>query len=221
MIEYLLKMNVAAYDAVRTEFRLGMTEKDIEAIILNTYKSVAGDNYTFCGDVIGGKRTAEIEGGAGNYVLKVGDALILDLQPQIEDTFCDTTRTFFIGQPDDEMREAYNKVSNTLLMLEHFFKPNVKACEIYSEMDKISGKYGYKCPHHAGNIIGKNRSIVPEFLPDVSDNIKAGNVVALEPGFYKKNRFGIRLENNYKLTSSGIVNLFDYSLNIENFILGV
>ena len=68
MIEYLLKMNVAAYDAVRTEFRIGMTEKDIEAIILNTYKNVAGDNYTFCGDVIGGKRTAEIEGGAGNYV---------------------------------------------------------------------------------------------------------------------------------------------------------
>ena len=64
-----------------------------------------------------------------------------DLQPQIEDMFCDTTRTFFIGQPDDEMREAYNKVRNTLLMLEHFFKPNVKACEIYSEMDKKVGHW--------------------------------------------------------------------------------
>ena len=38
MIENLLRMNAAAYDAVRTEFRLGMTEKDIEAIILNIKK---------------------------------------------------------------------------------------------------------------------------------------------------------------------------------------
>ena len=37
MIEYLLKMNAVAYDAVKTEFSPGMTEKDIETIILNTY----------------------------------------------------------------------------------------------------------------------------------------------------------------------------------------
>lgn len=29
MIDYLLKMNAAAYDAVKTEFCAGMTEKDI------------------------------------------------------------------------------------------------------------------------------------------------------------------------------------------------
>ena len=221
MIEYLLKMNAAAYDAVKTEFCPGMTEKDIETIILNTYKGICGNDFSFCGDIIGGKRSAGIDGGADGYVLQFGDALILDLQPEISGVFCDTTRTFFIGEPGKEMRRAYDNVKNTLLRLEQFLKPNIRACDIYSEMNAITEKYGYKCPHHAGHIIGKNRSITPEFLPDISESIRSGNTVALEPGFYKENCFGIRLENNYGITQSGMLRLFDYSLDIENFIIEV
>lgn len=221
MIEYLLKMNAAAYGAVKAEFCFGMTEKDIEKIILNTYKSICGNAFSFCGDIIGGKHSADIDGGADDYVLQLGDALILDLQPEINGVFCDTTRTFFIGEPGEEMRRAYDNVKNTLLRLERFLKPNIKACDIYSEMNAITEEYGYKCPHHAGHIIGKNRSIAPEFLPDISESIRTGNTVALEPGFYKENCFGIRLENNYGITQSGTLRLFDYSLDIEDFIIGV
>ena len=187
MIEYLLKMNAAAYGAVKAEFCFGMTEKDIEKIILNTYKSICGNAFSFCGDIIGGKHSADIDGGADDYVLQLGDALILDLQPEINGVFCDTTRTFFIGEPGEEMRRAYDNVKNTLLRLERFLKPNIKACDIYSEMNAITEEYGYKCPHHAGHIIGKNRSIAPEFLPDISESIRTGNTVALEPVFYKEN----------------------------------
>lgn len=214
-------MNAAAYDAVKTEFCLGMTEKDIETIILNTYRGICGNDFSFCGDIIGGKRSADIEGGADGYVLQLGDALILDLQPEINGVFCDTTRTFFIGEPGEEVRGAYDNVKNTLLRLENFLKAGVKACDIYSEMNAITEEYGYKCPHHAGHIIGKKRSIAPEFLPDISESIKAGDTVALEPGFYRENRFGIRLENNYRITRSGMLSLFDYSPDIENFIIGV
>ena len=221
MIEYLLKMNAAAYGAVKAEFCFGMTEKDIEKIILNTYKCICGNAFSFCGDIIGGKHSADIDGGADDYVLQLGDALILDLQPEINGVFCDTTRTFFIGEPGEEMRRAYDNVKNTLLRLERFLKPNIKACDIYSEMNAITEEYGYKCPHHAGHIIGKNRSIAPEFLPDISESIRTGNTVALEPGFYKENCFGIRLENNYGITQSGTLRLFDYSLDIEDFIIGV
>ena len=214
-------MNAAAYGAVKAEFCFGMTEKDIEKIILNTYKSICGNAFSFCGDIIGGKHSADIDGGADDYVLQLGDALILDLQPEINGVFCDTTRTFFIGEPGEEMRRAYDNVKNTLLRLERFLKPNIKACDIYSEMNAITEEYGYKCPHHAGHIIGKNRSIAPEFLPDISESIRTGNTVALEPGFYKENCFGIRLENNYGITQSGTLRLFDYSLDIEDFIIGV
>lgn len=221
MIDYLLKMNAAAYDAVKTEFCAGMTEKDIETIILNTYKCICGNAFSFCGDIIGGKHSANIDGGADDYVLQFGDTLILDLQPEISGVFCDTTRTFFIGKPGKEVRRAYENVKNTLLRLEQLLKPNIRACDIYSEMNAITEEYGYKCPHHAGHIIGKNRSIAPEFLSDNTESIRAGNTVALEPGFYKENCFGIRLENNYRITQSGMLRLFDYSLDIENFIIEV
>ncbi len=220
-IEYLLEMNAAAYDAVKAGFHLGMTEKDVETIIFNTYKSICGNPFSFCGDIVGGKRSANMEGEAGSYVLQPGDTLILDLQPQIDSVFCDTTRTFFIGEPGNEVRRAYSHVKNTLSQLESFVKPDIKVCDVYSEMNRFLEQYGYNCPHHAGHIIGKKRLIFPEFLPEVPDIVKVGDTIALEPGFYRKNCFGIRLENNYQVTPSGMLRLFDYTSDIEDFIIEI
>ena len=44
-------------------------------------------------------------------------------------------------------------------------------------------------------------------------------LVALEPGIYLENKFGIRVENNYRVTKNGGVNVFDYTIDIEDFIL--
>ena len=41
-IEFLLKMNEYAYDSVRNKYCLGMTEKDIEQIIVSSYRKMAG-----------------------------------------------------------------------------------------------------------------------------------------------------------------------------------
>lgn len=213
-------MNRAAYTAVRESFRLGMTEKDVEQLILDAYRRVAGDSFTFCGDIVGGKRSADIEGGATDYVLQTGDALILDLQPQIDGVFCDTTRTFFVGEPGDAVRAVYGAVKNTLLRLEKQLHSGVQACTLYTEMQNSLKEYGCSCPHHAGHGIGRNREIRPEFLPEVSETVIAGEVVALEPGVYQEDGFGIRLENNYLITLHGGQPLFDYSLDIDDFVLG-
>ena len=49
-------------------------------------------------------------------------------------------------------------------------------------------------------------------------DIISGNFYTIESGIYKD--FGIRLENDYLITESGCENLFDYPLDIENFIIG-
>ena len=220
-IEFLLKMNEYAYDSVRNKYCLGMTEKDIEQIIVSSYRKMAGNDFSFCGDIIGGIRSADIEGPAGDYILKPGDTLILDLQPHIDGVFCDTTRTFFIGEPSDDAKKVYRLVKDTLLQLEKVLKPNICTDYIYDCMQRSLRSNGFNCPHHAGHIIGKNREIDPEFLPDISENIKIGTLAALEPGIYEKDKYGIRLENNYIVTDDGCKNLFNYTLDIEDFIIKV
>lgn len=44
-------------------------------------------------------------------------------------------------------------------------------------------------------------------------------VVALEPGLYVQGEFGIRIENNYVITSNGARRLGDLSLEIGSYVL--
>lgn len=74
-------------------------------------------------------------------------------------------------------------------------------------------------PHHAGHLFGTAHLLQPQFLPDRDGVLKTGNLVTLEPGLYPEGRFGIRLEDNYDITQNGCRNLFDYTVNIKDFVL--
>ena len=74
-------------------------------------------------------------------------------------------------------------------------------------------------PHHAGHQFGVEPVMQPQFLPEKRALLKKDMLVTLEPGLYFENRFGIRVEDNYIITETGFVNLFDYTLKIEDFIL--
>ena len=44
-------------------------------------------------------------------------------------------------------------------------------------------------------------------------------MVALEPGVYYEGEFGVRLENNYRITEKGAECLSPYTLEMEDYIL--
>ena len=44
-------------------------------------------------------------------------------------------------------------------------------------------------------------------------------LVALEPGVYLPGKFGLRVENNYRVTKDGGVDVFGYTTRLEDFII--
>ena len=210
-----LKLNKLAYDAVRENFKRGMSEADIKQIILTACK----ESEDYSGDIVGGVRTSFIEGDATDYVLKEGDALILDLQFKLDGVWTDTTRTFFVGKPSKEQREAYNLCLKAKQAGESALKSGVKACEVFGAVKTAFSPFEDKFPHHAGHIFGLERLIQPQFLPEIETLVKENSFATLEPGIYFENNFGIRVEDNYFVTNTGVINLFDYSTDLEDFIL--
>lgn len=199
------------HDTLRAELHIGMKENEISEII-DSFGAV------WQGDIVSGKRSADVEGAATDRVIKEGDTLITDIQFFDGEMWSDITRTYIFGTPQNEVSELYEKTENALKNAEKLLKSGAKCSEIYDFLQReINSEYAFK--HHAGHLIGDKPLIKPQFLPDSKENLKAGMAVTLEPGVYVPGKFGIRIENNYLIFESCFETLFDYATNIENFTI--
>lgn len=199
------------HDTLRKELHIGIKENEIAAII---------DSFgvIWQGDIVSGERSANIEGAATDRVIKDGDALIMDIQFYDGQMWSDITRTYFFGSPSNRMTNFYAKTEKALKEAEQLLKKGTTCSEIYNFLQKtMDSEYSFK--HHAGHLIGDKPLLKPQFLPESHECLIAGMAVTLEPGVYVPNEFGIRIENNYWITDNGFEKLFDYTQNIEDFII--
>ena len=219
MIERLLSYNRAVYEALRSALRPGMREKDARRVIDEAYECAAGVPVPYIFDLVSGERTLEIGGEDTDRVLRAGDTVIVDLSPHLHGGWCDTTRTFFIGEPSRQSLRQYGALQETLARMEAFVRPGMKGREIYAAMSRCLTDRGFSpLAHHAGHCITAGDCCArPEFVEEEEREIREGMLIALEPGSYEET--GIRIENNYRVTGDGIVSLFTYPLEPEYFIM--
>lgn len=210
-----LSFNRVAYDAVKEKFRRGMCENDIKKIIL----TACCDANDFSGDIVAGVRASQIEGDATDYTLKDGDCLILDLQFKCDGVWSDTTRTFFVGQPGGDVKNAYEKCLAAKKAGEKVLKNGVAAGRTYDAVKDALSPFRENFPHHAGHLFGVEKLMQPQFVANNETLVHTNDFVTLEPGVYFKDRFGVRIEDNYVITDNGFENLFDYPLQLEYFII--
>ena len=217
-----LEVNKAVYDAVRKNLKAGVSERDIYELTKTVVDKMLSDvSHEFIGDFVGGKHCSLIGGDATDYKLAEGDGFILDLSVRYENTWSDTCRTFFLGEPSAEIKKAYD----TVLKLQSFGASAVKP-EICAEDVKITAEntlksmgYSGMMPHHMGHLIGSEPYMTPAFDIGHKDKIKTGVFFTLEPGLYKNDSWGLRVENDYVLEANGAKLLFDYPTEIDYFIV--
>ena len=80
--------------------------------------------------------------------------------------------------------------------------------------------FGGRMPHHGGHLVGPAPYLKPAFEDGCDDAVEAGGVCTLEPGVYFEGEWGMRVENDYLVTASGVENLFDYPREIDYFTAG-
>lgn len=135
--------------------------------------------------------------------LKKGSVLLLDSGGQYFDGTTDVTRTIAIGNPTPDMIEK-----NTLVLKAHIalasavFHKNTTGNELDLLARQPLLKLGLDYEHGTGHGVGFF-SNVHEGPARISIHAKksapftAGMITSIEPGYYKENAFGIRIENLY------------------------
>ena len=217
-----LEANRAAYEAVRTGLRVGMTEKDAYALVAAAVDRVCGDEaHEFIGDFVGGARTGSIEGPPTDYVFKEGDLFIIDLSVRRGSVWSDTCRTFFLGEPSPRQREAYAAVLAAMDAGVRAVRAGIVASSVRPPMVAELDARGFAglMPHHGGHLVGPAPYAKPAFEDGCDGIVNEGDVCTLEPGVYIAGEWGMRVENDYLVGADGLRNLFDYPREIEYFVV--
>ncbi len=213
-IRHTIRGADAVYTKAREILRPGISEIEL-------YAQLHAAATEACGELLSGWgndfQSGTPSGLARQRPTRAGELLPFDIGVGVRGYRSDLCRTFSVdGQPTDIQLEAHAKVLEMLDLAESTMRAG-KSCRalfetIHSELD---GWKGYRFKHHLGHGIGLDAHEVPRLNPCYDDEFKVGDVVAVEPGVYGGDlNAGIRLEQNYLVTPSGIERLSTYPLDL-------
>ena len=131
--------------------------------------------------------------------LKKGDIYLVDSGGQYEFGTTDVTRTISLDNSNKKIKNIFTRVlKGHIAVADYKLKDDSSGSRIDSVARKYLKKIGLDYAHGTGHGVGYFLN-VHEGPHAISKNnkikLKEGMVVSNEPGYYEKNKFGIRIEN--------------------------
>jgi Xaa-Pro dipeptidase len=152
----------------------------------------------------------------GHHAL-AGQLWILDLGPTYRGYFADNARTFSVdGNPTDDQMKAWHAIVGVFPVVERLARPGVRCRDIFAAVDEhLKQTIGRGQSHHLGHGVGLQPHEFPHLNPKWDDMLIEGDVFTAEPGLYGKElNGGIRIENQYLVTETGVENLVDFPMEL-------
>jgi Xaa-Pro dipeptidase len=147
-----------------------------------------------------------------------GELYILDLGPAFRGYFSDNCRTFAVNrQPTDEQQTAWMHVMRVFQHVEATAKPGKNCQQLFHEAQAILNQAPIGVfNHHLGHGIGLFPHEAPHLNPHWNDTFEVGDVFTCEPGLYDEKilRAGMRIENDYVVTETGVENLSPFPIEL-------
>ena len=134
-----------------------------------------------------------------NRRIAPGDLLLIDSGAQYEDGTTDVTRTMAVGEPTAEMRDRFTRVLRGHIAIARAVFPDGTTG---AQLDTLARQYlwaaGIDFEHGTGHGVGSYLSVHegPARISKLGTTpLKRGMILSNEPGYYKTDGFGIRIEN--------------------------
>ena len=208
-----------AQAAALLEIVPGMTELDAYLIVQHAAQKALGEQLQLYGDFASGPR-CEIEKGGPptSREIEPGDLLLLDFSVIVAGYRGDFTNTFAVGaDPSPRQRELFEACVGALKAGESCLKPGIPGRSVDAAVRAHFASLGLDAyfTSHSGHGLGLGHPEPPYFVPESTDTLIEGDVVAIEPGLYIEGIGGMRYERNYLITADGFETLSNHELRIE------
>ena len=196
-----------AYEYIIRNIKAGMTEKEV-AFEIERYMLLNGaDGKAFDLIVAFGENTSMPHAVPTDRVVKTGDIIQFDIGCKVNGYCSDFSRVVFVEEIKEEYKEVYDFVLGEQKRLETALKDGVNIKTVIKDRETEYRLKNYAVMHAFGHGVGLNiheRSILRS---SVDCTLKEDSVIAVEPGVYIPGKFGIRIEDSYRVTKAGCQNL--------------
>ncbi|TWT87569.1 putative peptidase [Pseudobythopirellula maris] len=206
--------NRAMYERAREIIEPGLSELDLYSELHRVAVAELGETLTYFGQDF----RANARGGAPrNRKAQAGELWILDLGVGLRGYHTDNARTIAVSEPTDEQQQAWDEIAAVFPMIEQRVKPGVSCREVFDESKQmLAPAEPWLFNHHLGHGVGLAPHEGPHLNPNWDDTFEPGDYFTAEPGLYHEDlKHGIRLEQNYVVTETGVELLTDWPLGLK------
>jgi Xaa-Pro aminopeptidase len=134
-----------------------------------------------------------------NRRIAPGDLLLIDSGAQYEDGTTDVTRTIAIGEPTFEMCDRFTRVlRGHIAIARALFPDGTSGAQLDTLARQFLWQAGVDFEHGTGHGVGSYLSVHegPARISKLGTTpLRRGMILSNEPGYYKTDAFGIRIEN--------------------------
>jgi Xaa-Pro aminopeptidase len=195
----------ASFERLVRDGLVGRTEREVALALEQDMRMRGAKRPSFDTIVAAGAHGARPHASPRDVEIKRGDLVVIDWGAELDGYCSDCTRTVAAGEPGEEAREVYELV----LEAQQAGLEAVTAGANGREVDGVAraviaaGGHGDEFGHGLGHGVGLEIHEGPRLSQRSADDLRAGNVVTVEPGIYIPGRFGVRIEDLVVATDNG------------------
>jgi Xaa-Pro dipeptidase len=210
-----------AQDALETvipQIKIGMTERELASeLVMQLLKHGSESEMPFAPIVSAGPNSANPHASPTDRKLQVGDLLVVDWGATYEGYISDLTRTFAVGEVDEEYKKIHAIVQESNAAGRAAAKPGAPCADVDIAARDVIEKSGYGkyFTHRTGHGIGMESHEAPYMRGDNMQLLQPGMAFTVEPGIYLSGRNGVRIEDNMVITEDGAESLSDMPREIR------
>jgi len=205
-----VKIAEDALEATLPLIKIGMTEKELAGeLVLQLYRHGSDPELPFAPIVSSGPNSANPHASPTERKLQGGDLLVIDYGATGDGYVSDITRTFSVGEVDEEFAKIHKIVQDANAAGRAAGKPGVPCANVDIAAREVIEKAGYGeyFTHRTGHGLGMEAHEHPYMRGDNLQLLKVGMAYTVEPGIYLPGRNGVRVEDNMVVMENGAESL--------------
>jgi Xaa-Pro aminopeptidase len=200
-----LALAEAAFEALRTRIRPGVTEKALAWELEMEIRGRGADALSFPTIVAAGPNSALPHAEPSERPIQSGEPLLFDWGARLDGYCSDTSRTIVLGEPDGRFGPIFKTVLTAMEKAIAAIRPGVHGKTVDAvARDHINqagyeGLFGHSLGHGTGLMVHEG----PRLSPLKDEVLAEGMIVTVEPGIYLPEWGGVRLENQVVVRREG------------------
>lgn len=207
----------SALDQTISQIRFGMTEKQIEQMLVQNLFAAGAQDMAFRPIVAAADNSARPHASARDYAVRSGDAVLFDFGARYDGFCADITRTFFMGHVSDQDADIYDTVLRANLKGHAVTRAGITAHEIDDAVTSVleQSPYAKFIRTKTGHGLGRDVHEAPYIMRGNRMVLPAGTVFTNEPGLYVSGHLGIRIEDDVIITPEGSKSLTTFPKDLQ------